>query len=182
MFCGSLILCMTVLSYQFFKSVFFVWFCFMFLFGCLFLFFYWHVLALQCCVSFCYTEESISYMYTCIPCHLVLPPSPAPLHLAPLSSHLGHNRALSLASCALQEIPTSCVTHGVVDMSIPIFQLASPSPSLPVQIYIYISVLALKISSSVPFVQITHIIFAVIQDQRGYDDSVSKNKLESQVG
>ena len=50
MFCGSLVLCMTVLIYQCFKSVFLVWFCFVFLFGCLFFFF---LLACTCFTILC---------------------------------------------------------------------------------------------------------------------------------
>ena len=33
----------------------------------MFLFFYWSIIALECCISFSYTVKRISYMYTYIP-------------------------------------------------------------------------------------------------------------------
>ena len=49
----------------------------------LFLFWNWSVIALQCCVSFCYIRKRISYMYTCIP---------SPWGHRPTPSHcLGHH-------------------------------------------------------------------------------------------
>ena len=38
---------------------------------CLFLFFYWGAVALQCCIDFCYTTKLISHMYTHIRTSLV---------------------------------------------------------------------------------------------------------------
>jgi len=43
-------------------------------------FFYWSIIALQCCVSLCYTKNWNSYMYTYIPFLLDFPPTPPPSH------------------------------------------------------------------------------------------------------
>ena len=44
--------------------------------NCVFvLFFYWDIVVLQCCVSFCYTMKWISCMYTYIPSLLDFPPT-----------------------------------------------------------------------------------------------------------
>ena len=66
---------------------------------CIVLFFYWRIITLQYCVSFYCTMKLISYMYTSVLSLLDLSP------LQPTS--LGHHRALSWASCALQQVPTS---------------------------------------------------------------------------
>ena len=64
--------------------------------------FNWSIIALQCCVSFCYTTMWISCMYKYILSLGSLLPSP-PLHLTPLDPH----RAPSWAPCATLQLPTS---------------------------------------------------------------------------
>ena len=59
------------------------------------IFFYWSIIALQCCFSFRCTMKWISCMYTYIPSLLGIPPP------HPHPTHLGHHRAPSWASCAL---------------------------------------------------------------------------------
>ena len=56
---------------------------------------------LQCCVTFCHTTICVSSMYTGIPS--------LPLH--PHRTRLGHPRALNWASCAMQQLPTSPISH-----------------------------------------------------------------------
>ena len=60
--------------------------------------FYWSIVALQCCVSFCWITMCISYMYI------------HPL-FSGLPSHLGHHRAFSRVLCAIQKVP--CFIHSV---------------------------------------------------------------------
>ena len=65
--------------------------CFFFIFVNFLFFknFYWSIVALQCCVSFYHIAKWTSHMYTYIPSFL-------------FPSHLGHHRALSRVSCAVQ--------------------------------------------------------------------------------
>jgi len=59
--------------------------------------FYWHIVALQCCVLFCSTAEWVSHTYILWQPHLY------PLFLG-FTSRLGHHRLLSRVRCALQQI------------------------------------------------------------------------------
>ena len=61
----------------------------------------WSVIALQCCVSFCYTTL-ISHVYTYSPSFLSFPPAPYPN-----PTPLGHHRAPSWPLCVKQQLPTS---------------------------------------------------------------------------
>ena len=82
------------------------------------LFSHWRIMALQCCVSFCYTRKWISYVcihthththtHTHIHIYIYPPPSwssfPTPL---PHHTPLGHRITSSWAPCAIQQLPTS---------------------------------------------------------------------------
>ena len=54
-----------------------------FFFSC----FNWSVIALQCCVSFCYMTACISHMYRYIPSLLDLPPNSPPSHPSVIREH-----------------------------------------------------------------------------------------------
>ena len=81
-----------------------------------FLIFYWSLIALRCCVSFCCTAMWISYLYTYIPSRLSLPPSPHP-------TPVGHHRHWAEPPVLYSIFPLAIhFTHGRVYMSIPLSQ------------------------------------------------------------
>ena len=113
----------------------------------IFLNFYWSIVALQCCISFCYTAKWIHYMYKIYPLIFGLP------------SHLCNHIEMSRAPCAIQEVLVTCFIHSSVYMSIPIPQFIQPSltPSIPMSVlYICVSISASQISSSVSLFYIPH--------------------------
>ena len=57
--------------------------------------FYWSIVALSCCASFCHTAKRVRYTHT----HTHTHTHPYPLFFSFLS-HLGHHRALSRVPCA----------------------------------------------------------------------------------
>ena len=102
------IYCMNISHYTFFIHSFYWYF--------------WNIIALQCCVSFCHITAWITYMYAYIPSLLSFHPPPHPT--------LGHRRALSWAPSAHSSfLLTVYVTHGGVYMSAPLSPSVPPSPS-----------------------------------------------------
>ena len=85
--------------------------------------FYWCMVTLQQYVSFCCATKWISYMYTYIPSLLDLPST---LHPTPLSDY----RAWSWASCAIQQLPTSCLFYT--------WWCICVSPNLPIHLISYL--------------------------------------------
>ena len=85
--------------------------------------FYWHIIALRCCISFCCPRESAICVHN-VPSLWNLPPTP-----------LCHHRAPSVP----RELPVLysrfplaiCFTRGSVHMSIIISQFVPPSPPPP---------------------------------------------------
>ena len=64
-----------------------------------------HIIALQCCVGFCYARKWISHMYSYVPSLLYLPPT------SPHPTPLGQHRAPCWVPCAAQYLPTSCLFY-----------------------------------------------------------------------
>ena len=77
------------------------------------LFFYWRIIALQCCFSSCWTTKWISYMYAYVPSFLSLPPTitfPIP-PLQVIREQQAELRVL-YTRCPL----ASCLTHGTLSV------------------------------------------------------------------
>jgi len=112
---------------------------------------YWSIIALQCCF---YQSQSAIYIHISPPSWNSLPP-------IPYSTSLGHHRAPSWASCAIQQLPANYFTHGSVHMSM----LPSQFPFLPCVymsiLYFCISIPALQIGSSVFYIYIWYIPYII---------------------
>ena len=89
------------------------------------LFFNWSIIALQCCIRFCWTKVQISYKYTYVP-H-----SWEDTYIQPPPSHpLGHHRALTWAPRALKRFPLAICSYMVVHICQSV-SLSSSQPLLP---------------------------------------------------
>ena len=88
----------------------------------LIVFFFWNIIALQCCVTFCHTALCVSYMYTYVPSLLNLPPSP---QIPPLQVTTEHWAELPVLH---SNFPLAVhVTHGSVYMSMLLSQFVPPA-------------------------------------------------------
>ena len=109
----------------------------------------WSIIALQCCVSFCYTTW-MSYMYTYIPPSWAsLPPPPSP---PPLKVITEHQAELPVLFSSFP--PAICFTHTDVFMSLLFSQSILHFFLHCVRVsfnYSCVSIPALQIGSSVPF-------------------------------
>ena len=133
-------------------------------------FFYWSIIVLPCCVSFCcqwsesatcvHMSPPISHMCTCVsshqPCvYICLLPLGPPSHLYTIATPLGHHTALSRASYTLQQVPTSCLVYTwqcmYVSTNLPICS-APLRPCVQTSLlYTCFSIPVLQIGSSVLF-------------------------------
>ena len=84
-------------------------------------FFYWSLITLWCCVSFCCKSRCISHMYTYIPSSWTPSPRPRP-------PPLGHHRALRWAPRVAQQPPTSHLAY--TEQCCPPFVPPPPPPSV----------------------------------------------------
>ena len=112
--------------------------------------FYWSIVALECCVSFCYTMKSNGYIYTYIPSPLALAPTP------PASCLSMSSQSSQLSSVLYSRfIFTVCFTHGsvFVNPNLPIDPTLPfpPPPGVHMStLYACVSIPGLQRGSSVP--------------------------------
>ena len=117
--------------------------------GNYFILFYWKIIVLQYCVSFCHISTWISHRYTHVPSRLNPLPLPSPSHPSRLSQSTGLNSYCYRANSTFLSI-----LRMIMYVSILFSQFVPPSPSSTVSTSLFsvsvVSIAAPQVGSSVP--------------------------------